>query len=290
MPISQAQGFLDARAALLAALQFRHYTPPSEAGLRLLLGQGFGESGFGRSLAGFSQTMAGTNNVGSIIAGVGTGANHGTAPTKSGWIRAHATPGFGMFAHPDTTGAGPEATAFVQWFRILPNQFQGWLSYVDTVARGNWPAVLAALDQGGAAYAAFLRSHGYYTTTVEAYTKMLQGDAAQAGAALATAARAGLQAADPTTAGVGETAIPPVSLRFQHYQHLLPSVNPSSGLYFPATPPLPVSPEPGPVPRPAVGAPPLYALSPVAPGAALPPGTQFTITRDGSQWSSWRKT
>jgi hypothetical protein len=220
--ISKAQAFLDAHAALVAAASSAGFAL-DDAGALLLLGQGWGESFFGRAIAGYDQSMRGTNNVGSI-------------DSTPGWLANHAARGFGRFAHTDTMD-GTLQTAYIAWFRIYPNQLEAWKGFVSFVIYGNPAGLGAALAGGAAAYAHWLKLHGYYGVGESAYAAMLAGAATTAKNALAAAAAQGLTAADPATAGENENEIAPVSERV--ITRLLPDVVPASGVVWTVGPPLP---------------------------------------------------
>jgi hypothetical protein len=225
MIVSKAQAFLDARAALNAAAEFYGF-PLDDAGAMLLLGQGWGESFFGRAVAGYDQSMRGSNNVGSI-------------DSTAGWFAKHSTDrGFGKFAHLDTKD-GTFQTGYVAWFRMYPNQLEAWKGFVAFVIYGNPAGLGAALAGGAPAYAHWLKIHGYYGVGEGAYAAMLAGAAVTARNSLSAAAAQNLTPTDPALAGLNENEIAPVQERFAKRPDLIPTIQPSSGVVWTVGPAIP---------------------------------------------------
>jgi hypothetical protein len=220
--ISKAQAFLDAQAALMQAATALGVTL-SPAGALLLLGQGWGESFFGRAVAGYDPSMRGTNNVGSI-------------DSTPGWLANHQAPGFGKFAHLDTMD-GHYSTGYVAWFRIYPNQLEAWKGSIQFVTYGNPAGLAAALAGGAAAYAHWLKIHGYYGVSEAAYAAMLAGAATTAKNALSAAAAQNLTPADPASAGQNENEIAPLSERFSKRPDLIAGITPATGVVWTVSPP-----------------------------------------------------
>lgn len=240
--ISPAQAVIDAAAALIAAIG----STPAEAVQNLLLGQTFGESFWGRAVAGYATTMAGSNNVGSVIGGVGSGPSRAIAPTTSPWMTKHKSdPGYGLFAHPDTN----KGVVFVQWFRLFPSQLDGWKGYIEAISYGNLAATLDAAAAGARAFSELLGKHGYYDNNITdknpdpvgRYAGMVSSNAARVAGLRKTAVTMGLTAATPSQAGRGETQIAPLADRFRRSPQLIPLIKPESGVvYFTEGPALPV--------------------------------------------------
>lgn len=192
--VSKEQAVLDAAAAFDAAWLEHGLGPLGDAMRAMLLGHAFGESQFGRHIPGFKDTLRGTNNWGSVQA-------------TQAWQKAHGgTDYFGAAAHLDHRGDG---TPYVGYYRIYPNQYEaakGWLSTV-LYHPGEFAAAIA---QGPAAYAQYLRAHGYFEAPVERYTTMLTNGQADMWRTLQAARARGLRPAEPKQAGFGEAPVAPL--------------------------------------------------------------------------------
>jgi hypothetical protein len=221
-PVAPEQAVLDASTALAVAAQQKGLAL-SQGATMLLLAQAWFESFYGRHVAGYDETTVGGATYGRM-----QGSNNwGSIDSTAGWEAKHQALGYGKFAHTDSLDGTPQ-TNFVAWFRVNPNQLTAAIGFLDQVLYGNPAALTAALAGGPAAYAHWLKSHGYYGVTEAQYAAALSGASGTVTKYLTRALAQGLVAVDPSLAGQNENDFVPVQYRVA--ANLLSRVNPPSGV------------------------------------------------------------
>lgn len=173
--VSREQAFTDGYAALGMAWASVMGTTIQEPIASILAGQVWGESLFGRAVAGTRPLEWGSNNYGNIQA-------------TPGWCAQHkADPGWGYILLGDVHADG---TPYVYPYRLYPCPWYAALDYLQFVkARVDLLKVASPRD-----YATALKAARYYEAPLETYVAMVSGGQRLCLAALDL----GLSSVDPT--------------------------------------------------------------------------------------------